>query len=90
MTDATGRARMRPDEPRALDAGTALGTAIGMVVYGRSAMRGVTWGSVKAAIAGLGVEDDDVIAAIEIGVMQAGSGRLVRDDEPDGIEIREV
>ncbi len=70
--------------------GTAIGNAIGMAVYGRSAMRGVTWRSVKDALAELGVEDDDVIASIEIGVRQFGPGRLVRDDAPDGIEIREV
>lgn len=51
---------------------------------------GLTWGSIKAAMTVLGVKDDDRIASIEIGVMQAGGGRMVREDAVDGIEVREV
>jgi hypothetical protein len=51
---------------------------------------GNTWGAIKAAMTVLGVRDDDRIASIEYGVMQFGSGRIVRDDAPDGIEIKEV
>ena len=52
---------------------------------------GQTWASFKAAVErGLLVRDDDALASIEYGVRQGGSGRLVRDDAPDGIEIRET
>lgn len=50
---------------------------------------GVTWASFKAAMTILGVEDEDRIASIEFGCKQFGSGRIVRDDAIDGIEVRE-
>jgi hypothetical protein len=50
---------------------------------------GLTWGDVKAAFQLLGVRDDDRIAGIELGMAQLGSGRLYRDDEADGIVVRE-
>lgn len=51
---------------------------------------GLTWGDFKAAMHTLEVEDGDRLASIEFGCKQCGSGRIVRDDAPDGIEIREV
>ena len=51
---------------------------------------GLTWGSIKAAMTILGVSDEDRVASIELGVGQLGCGRLFRDDEPDGIVIREM
>ena len=51
---------------------------------------GNTWASFKAAMAVLGVTDADRVASIEFGVSQLGTSRIVRDDEPDGIVIREV
>ena len=51
---------------------------------------GMTWASFKTAMAQLGVEDDDFLGSIEYGVMQGGSGYVVRDDEDGLIEIREV
>ena len=51
---------------------------------------GVTWGAFKAAMDTLGVDDADFLASIEYGCKQYGSGRIVRDDAPFGIEIREV
>ena len=51
---------------------------------------GTTWGTFKAAMTLLGVHDDDRIASIEMGTSRFVVGtRLVRDDAPDGIEIRE-
>lgn len=52
---------------------------------------GVTWGAFKAAMTLLGVTDDDRIASIEVGTSQCQvDTKLVRDDAPDGIEIRGV
>jgi hypothetical protein len=51
---------------------------------------GNTWASFKAAMEVLGVGDEDRVASIEFGVAQLGSSRIVRDDEADGIVIREV
>lgn len=51
---------------------------------------GLTWGDLKHALELLGVTDGDRIASIELGCKSCGSGRIVRDDAPDGIEIREV
>lgn len=50
---------------------------------------GVTWGQFKAAMTVLGVQDEDRIASIEYGCKQYGTGSIVRDDAPDGIEVRE-
>jgi len=51
---------------------------------------GLTWGQFKAAMVLLDVKDSDRLASIEYGCAQTGTGRVVRDDAPDGIEIREV
>ena len=51
---------------------------------------GVTWRAFKAAMTILGVTDEDRIASIEYGCSHfGGAGRIVRDDAPDWIEIRE-
>ena len=50
---------------------------------------GLTWGGFKAAMFVLGVNDEDHLASIEFGVT-TGTGRICRDDAPDGIEIREA
>ena len=50
---------------------------------------GLTWAGFKAAMERLGVTDEDHLASIEFGVT-AGTGRICRDDAPDGIEIRET
>ncbi len=50
---------------------------------------GLCWGDFKAAMTLLGVGDEDRVASIEFGCKQLGTGRIVRDDAPDGIEIRE-
>ena len=49
---------------------------------------GLTWRDFKAAMARLEVEDEDRIAMIDYGTHALNGGRLVRDDAPDGIEIR--
>ena len=49
---------------------------------------GLTWADFKTAMTALGVTDEDHVASIEFGVT-AGTGRICRDDAPDGIEIRE-
>ena len=51
---------------------------------------GMTWASFRAAMEQLGVRDDDYLGSIEYGVMQGGSGYLVRDDENGLVEIREL
>ena len=53
---------------------------------------GVTWRSLKRAVEeGLGVKDDDIIGSIEVGVMQMGSGLIVREDDEHGnIDIKEL
>ena len=60
------------------------------LLRGGSVQAGMTWGTFKAAVKALGVADADRIASIEFGCKQYGSGRIVRDDAPDGIEIREA
>lgn len=50
---------------------------------------GVTWKGFCDAMRVLGVKDDDRIACIEFGVRQGAMGRIIREDAPDGIEIRE-
>lgn len=50
---------------------------------------GLTWGDFKAAMVLLGVQDEDRIASIDYGC-SSGTGRLLRDDAPDGIEVRET
>ena len=64
-----------------------LRASVGVRVDGVPA--GLTWGQFKAAMTLLGVADDDRVASIEYGCAQCGTGKLVRDDAPDGIEIRE-
>ena len=51
---------------------------------------GMTWATFRAAMEQLGVADDDYLGSIEFGVMQGGSGYLVRDDENGLVEIREL
>ena len=51
---------------------------------------GITWGDFQRAMQRLGVQDDDRIASIEYGVALGSSGRICRDDDVDGVEIREV
>lgn len=50
---------------------------------------GLTWREFQAAMTLLGVGPEDRIASIEFGCTQFGTGRLMREDAPDGIEIRE-
>lgn len=50
---------------------------------------GLTWGDFQAAMRLLGIRDDDRIASIDYGC-GTGTGRLLRDDATDGIEIRET
>jgi hypothetical protein len=50
---------------------------------------GLTWGDFKAAMQLLGVKDDERIASIDYGC-GTGTGRLIRDDAPDGVEVRET
>lgn len=51
---------------------------------------GMTWASFKMAMEQLGVQDDDYLGSIEYGVMQGGSGYIVRNDEDGLVEIREL
>lgn len=52
---------------------------------------GVTWGDFKAAMTLLGVKDDDRLASIDVGNSQLNTySRIMRDDAPDGVEIRAV
>ena len=55
----------------------------------RGVQTGLTWAGFKTAMTALGVRDEDHVASIEFGVT-AGTGRICRDDAPDGIEIREA
>lgn len=55
----------------------------------RGVPAGLTWGEFQAAMKLLGVKDDERIASIDYGNCN-GTGRLMRDDAPDGIEIRET
>lgn len=62
------------------------------VLQQRGAVAGNTWGSFKEAMAALGVKDDMLLASIEYGVAQDGSGRIVAEVDPDlgELEVREV
>lgn len=50
---------------------------------------GLTWGEFQAAMKLLGVQDSDRLASIDYGC-GTGTGRLLREDAGDGIEIRET
>lgn len=62
------------------------------VLRTRGAVAGNTWGSFKAAMEALGVKDDMLLASIEFGVAQDGTGRIVAEIDPDlgELEVREV
>ena len=55
----------------------------------RGVSAGLTWGDFQSAMAQLGVQATDGLASIDYGCGSGGTGRIVREDAPDGIEIRE-
>lgn len=61
-----------------------------LIARGAAKPVGSTWGSFKSAVEALGVRDDDTLACIEYGVRYAGSSYIVRDEDEDGIEVREI
>lgn len=50
---------------------------------------GSTFGEFLAACRRMGIRDEDKLASIEFGVSAYGNGWITRDDDIDGISVRE-
>lgn len=74
----------------AADSQTMRALKASLIDRGFAKPAGMTWGDFKHAMDCLGVKDSDPLSSIEHGVMAMGTGYIVKEDNGDGIEVREI